>query len=135
MNEPILFDTSVWIDFLNKKSTPAANLLAHFIEEDMEVLLTPTILQEILQGIRDDYKYLQVKEMLSYFTMLDLPAVQAAIGASDLYRSLRKKGATVRKSNDCLIAFYALEFSCSMVHDDTDFDLISKHFDLQILKL
>ncbi|MEX2565105.1 MAG: PIN domain nuclease [Cyclobacteriaceae bacterium] len=135
MNDPILFDTSVWIDFLNKKNTPEANLLEHFIEEDMEVLLTPTVLQEILQGIRDDYKYLQVKEMLSYFTMLDLPPVQAAVGASDLYRSLRKKGATVRKSNDCLIAFYALEFSCSMVHDDTDFDLISKYFDLKILKL
>ncbi len=30
MNDPVLFDTSVWIDFLNKKSTPEANLLVHY---------------------------------------------------------------------------------------------------------
>ena len=135
MSDPILFDTSVWIDFLNKKSTPEADLLVHYVEEDKQVLLTPTILQEILQGIRDDFKYLQIKEMLSYFTILELPPIRAAVGASDLYRSLRKKGATIRKSNDCLIAYYALEFSCSMAHTDSDFDLISTHIGLKILKL
>lgn len=135
MNDPILFDTSVWIDFLNKKSTPEANLLVHYIEEDRLVLLTPTIVQEILQGIRDDFKYLQIKEMLTFFTILDLPPIRAAVGAADLYRSLRKKGATVRKSNDCLIAYYALEFSCSVVHNDADFDLISKHIGLKIIKI
>lgn len=135
MNDPILFDTSVWIDFLNKKSTPGADLLVHYIEEDRHVLLTPTIVQEILQGIRDDFKYLQIKEMLTFFTILDLPPIRAAVGAADLYRSLRKKGATVRKSNDCLIAYYALEFSCSLVHNDADFDLISKHIGLKIIKV
>jgi predicted nucleic acid-binding protein len=135
MNVPLLFDTSVYIDFLNKKTTPEANLLVHYIEEDKQVLLTPTILQEILQGIRDDFKYLQIKEMLSYFTILELPPIQAAVGAADLYRSLRKKGATIRKSNDCLIAYYALEFSCSMVHTDSDFDQINRHIGLKIVKL
>ncbi len=97
MNVSLLFDTSVWIDFLNKKTTPEANLLVHYIEEDKQVLLTPTILQEILQGIRDDFKYRQIKEMLSYFTILELPPIRAAVGAADLYRSLRKKGATIGK--------------------------------------
>jgi predicted nucleic acid-binding protein len=135
MNEALLFDTSVWIDFLNKKNTPEANLLVHYIEKDKPVLLTPTILQEILQGIRDDSKYEKIKEMLTYFTILELPATQAAIGAADLYRSLRKKGATVRKSNDCLIAYYALQFSIPLVHTDADFDHISNHTKLKILKL
>lgn len=134
MTDPILFDTSVWIDFLNKKSTPEADLLVHYIEEDKLVLLTPTIFKEILQGIRDDFKYLQIKEMLTYFTILELPPILAVVGAADLYRSLRKKGATVRESNDFLIAYYALEFSCSMVHTDADFDLISKHVGLKIFK-
>lgn len=109
--------------------------MVHYVEEDKLVLLTPTIFQEILQGIRDDFKYLQIKEMLSYFTVLELPPIRAAVGAADLYRSLRKKGVTIRKSNDCLIAYYALEFSCSMAHADFDFDLISKHVGLKILKL
>ncbi|WP_345232503.1 hypothetical protein [Olivibacter ginsenosidimutans] len=49
MSVPLLFDTSVWIDFLNRKDTPQARLLEAYIEADDGVLLTPTILQEILQ--------------------------------------------------------------------------------------
>jgi len=49
MSTPLLFDTSVWIDFLNKNDTPQAELLEEYIKADDGVLLTPTILQEILQ--------------------------------------------------------------------------------------
>ena len=77
-------------------------------------------------------KYEQTKDTLSYFNVLDLPPVQAAIGAADLYRALRKKGATIRKSNDCLIAYYALEFSITVVHNDSDFDKIEQHTDLKV---
>ena len=132
MNEPLLFDTSVWIDFLNKKRAPGADLLEQYILSDDQIYLTPTILQEILQGIRDDAKYEQTKETLAYFNVLDLPPVQATIGAADLYRALRKKGATIRKSNDCLIAYYALEFSITVVHNDSDFDQIEQHTDLKV---
>jgi hypothetical protein len=48
-----------------------------------------------------------------------------------LYRGLRKKRLTIRKSNDCLIAFYAIEFSMPLVHLGTDFELISKHSKLK----
>ena len=132
MNEPLLFDTSVWIDFLNKKRGPGADLSEQYILSDDQIYLTPTILQEILQGIRDDAKYEQTKDTLAYFNVLDLPPVQAAIGAAELYRALRKKGATIRKSNDCLIAYYALEFSITLVHNDSDFDQIEQHTDLKV---
>lgn len=133
MNGPYLFDTSVWIDFLNNKHSPGADLLEEAILADVEVFLTPTILQEILQGIRDDAKYRQIKETLSYFHVLDFPCVQAAVGAADLYRALRKKGATIRKSNDCLIAYYAIEYDLTLVHYDTDFDQIAQHTALKTI--
>jgi len=135
MSDPLIFDTSVWIDFLQNKSNPLSNLLTSYIEGNDQVLLTPTILQEVMQGIRDDAQYRQIKEILSYFTTLQLPPIQAAVGSADLYRSLRKKGLTIRKSNDCLIAFYAIEFSTPLVHSDSDFDLISKHTKLKIWKV
>lgn len=50
--------------------------------------------------------------------MLELDTVEAAIGAADLYRALRKKGITIRKSNDCLIAYYAIAHNvlfCTMI--------------------
>ena len=134
MSDPLIFDTSVWIDFLQNKSNPRSALLTSYIEGNDQVLLTPTILQEVLQGIREDAQYLHIKDILSYFTTLQLPPVQSAVGSADLYRSLRKKGLTIRKSNDCLIAFYAIEFSTALVHSDSDFDLISKHTKLKTWK-
>lgn len=131
MSEPLIFDTSVWIDFLRNKSNPPSDLLTSYIEKNDQVLLTPTILQEVLQGIRDDAKYEHIKDIFSYFTTLQLPPIHAAVGAAGLYRSLRKKGVTIRKSNDCLIAFYAIEFSTALVHLDSDFDLITKHAKLK----
>ncbi|MDT4862674.1 Ribonuclease VapC15 [compost metagenome] len=132
MKEPLIFDTSVWIDFLNKKKTAEATLLEEYISLDGEVLLVPVILQEILQGIRDDTVYARIKETLSFFTLLELPAYESAVGAADLYRSLRKEGITIRKSNDCAIAFYAIRFSVRVIHTDRDFDEISKQSALKV---
>lgn len=135
MREPLIFDTSVWIDFLNTKETQEARLLEEYILSDDEVLITPTILQEILQGIREDRTYGEVKETLSYFRLLELTTREAAIGAADLYRTLRKKGVTIRKSNDCLIAYYAISFSVPIVHSDRDFDQIAWNSQLDVIKL
>lgn len=134
MSDPLIFDTSVWIDFLQNKSNAPSDLLTSYIEGNDQILLTPTILQEVLQGIRDDVQYKHIKEILSYLTTLQLPPIQAAVGSADLYRSLRKKGLIIRKSNDCLIAFYAIEFSTALVHSGSDFDLISKYTKLKTLK-
>lgn len=111
-----------------------SDLLAQYIERNDPVLLIPTILQEILQGIREDAQYNHVKDILSYFTVLQISPVEAAIGAADLYRTLRKKGLTIRKSNDCLIAYHAIAFSTTLVHSDSDFDIISAHSRLRTRK-
>jgi len=134
MSQRLLFDTSVWIDFLRNKNTPAADLLTDYIENNHPIILIPTIIQEVLQGIRDDAQYRQIKDILSYFTILQLPPIEAAIGAAGLYRSLRKKGLAIRKSNDCLIAFYAIESSIPLAHADADFDIIGDHSKLKIWK-
>ncbi|MDP4149660.1 MAG: PIN domain nuclease [Bacteroidota bacterium] len=134
MNEPLIFDTSIWIDFLRNRRTKASDLLTSYIAGDDLVILVPTILQEVLQGIREDARNHEMKDILSYFTILQLSPIQAAIGAAELYRDLRKKGLTIRRSNDCLIAYYAIEFSIPLVHSDKDFDLISKHSKLRTWK-
>jgi predicted nucleic acid-binding protein len=134
MSRPLIFDTSVWVDFLRNNRNPESDLLTSYIENNDQILLVPTILQEVLQGIRDDRQFHHIKDIFSYFTILQLPPVQAAIGAAELYRTLRKKGLTIRKNNDCMIAFYAIEFSASLVHLDSDFDLISKHSKLNVWK-
>lgn len=134
LKRQLVFDTTVWIDFFRNNDTPEVDLLTAYIENDDPVVLTPTILQEVLQGIRDDAQFRKVRDILSVFTLLELPGMFAAIGAAELYRVLRKKGATVRKSNDCLIAFYCLNFDIPLVHGDGDFDLITKYAKLKVWK-
>jgi hypothetical protein len=131
-NRQLIFDTSVWIDFFRGRNSPESLLLSSYIKNDDPVVLVPMVIQEILQGIRDDRQFKKIREILSYLTVLHLPPENAAIGAAQLYRSLRKKGVTVRKSNDCLIAYYAVEFSMPLVHIDGDFDLISRQSKLKI---
>jgi predicted nucleic acid-binding protein len=132
--KPALFDTSVWIDFFNGKTNPHSNLLNSYIENDYSIFLCPIIIQEILQGISNDNEYRLARESLSGFDLLIYDPYEAAIGAADLYRSLRKRGITIRKSNDCLIAFFAIHFNLHLAHNDSDFERIASQSRLKILR-
>jgi len=130
----ILVDTSVWIDALNGKTNKQSKRLSALLEKDASIVICPIIIQEILQGMRDEKQFKEVKENLAGFELLELDPLIAAYGAADLYRSIRKKGITIRKSNDCLIAFYAIHHKARLLHNDEDFTRIAKYSSLRILK-
>jgi predicted nucleic acid-binding protein len=135
--ELLLVDTSVWIDWLNKKhvETWQTALLETQLQRRMPICITAVVLQEVLQGIREDRLYEDVKRILSSMIMLTLDPLEAAIGAAELYRSLRKKGVTIRKPNDCLIAYYALVHNLPLLHNDVDFNQIARHTSLRVVDL
>ena len=122
-----LFDTSVWIDFFAGRNSKEVELLTRFLEDDTSVYTCPVIIQEILQGVKNEKTFQHIKESLLALLVLTVDQTEAAIGAAQIYRQLRKKGITIRKSNDCLIAFYALKNGAEVVHRDQDFDLIFKN--------
>lgn len=128
MNTSIIADTSVWINFFKGVESDEVNELVSFIENDEPLYLCPTIVQEVLQGISNDWQFKKIKEYLLAFPILNDDALEMAISAASLYRTLRKKGITIRKSNDCLIAQYAIKYSLSVLHQDRDFDLILKNY-------
>ena len=65
--------------------------------------------------------------MLGSQTMLQpLNALETFEAAAQLYRKARKKGLTVRKSTDCLIAAIALEQGAMLVHNDRDFLVLAQ---------
>jgi len=130
----VLVDTSVWIDALNGKTNWQTKLLEQLISDDPSVVLCPVIIQEILQGIRDDNDFNTIKADLSGFVTLYIDPVEAAYGAAALYRNIRKRGVTIRKSNDCLIAYYAISCEASLLHNDADFDKIAAYSALKLLK-
>ena len=128
MNGPILADTSVWINFFKGTHSKEVTILTKYIENDDPIFLCPTIVQEVLQGISNDKQFREIKKYLLAFNILNDDGLEMAISAAILYRSLRKKGVTIRKSNDCLIAQYAINHSLHVLHLDRDFDLIIENY-------
>ena len=129
----ILVDTSVWIDALNGRKNVQSDLLGRLIDDNANIVLCPIIIQELLQGIRYDKDYQKVKEDLAGFEVLHFDPVEAAYGAAALYRKARKEGITIRKSNVCLIAFYAISCKATLLHNDGDFKKITKFSSLKLL--
>lgn len=127
-----LFDSSVWIDYLNKVSNPKTILLVDYLKEGKAVYTCSTIIQEVLQGIRDDNKFDKIQLIITSQICLQSDPIKTAVGAAELYRNLRKKGITIRKSNDCLIAYYAISNDIELVHNDSDFDLIAQNSTLKV---
>jgi len=129
----LLFDTSVWVDYKNGVKSAQTDLLDESLLTN-QVYYCPTILQEILQGIRFDREYNETVDAFKALFALSLDPYQVSVQAAQLYRSLRKKGVTIRKANDCLIACYAIHFDLELCHNDSDFDLIGENSSLKIWK-
>jgi predicted nucleic acid-binding protein len=118
----VLVDTTIWVDFFREKErTKQADILQRLIEEENSICICPIIYQEVLQGIRDDRTFTEIKSILQNVTMLKTPIMTDADHAIDLYRSLRKEGITIRKPYDCLIASYAMLEDIYLLHNDADF--------------
>jgi len=131
-----LVDSSVWIDFFNRKSkSPEKEALERLIANDYALYLCPAVYQEVLQGIRDDRAFEETKYILQYYGMVDVHLMAAANHAVNLYRGLRKKGITIRKPVDCLIASYAMLGDLHILHNDNDFNQIAKGSGLKIYRV
>jgi len=128
----ILVDTSVWIDFFGGHQLSHVGKLETLISKGEEIAICGVILTEIFQGIRDKQQFLETEERLD--TLILLPMNRSTfIMAAHIYRSLRTKGITIRKSIDCMIAAAALENKAYLLHNDRDFKVITEHFPLKVL--
>ena len=125
----ILVDSSVWIDYFNGAVTPETNRLDELLGTE-PLGLGDLILVEILQGFRHNEDYETAKELLTSLTIFDLLGKDIAIKSADNFRHLRKKGITVRKTVDTIIATFCIENKIPLLHSDRDFDTFHKHLKL-----
>ncbi|MCZ8215339.1 MAG: putative toxin-antitoxin system toxin component, PIN family [Cyclobacteriaceae bacterium] len=130
---PVLVDTSVWIAFLKNQESRETALLADLMTEENTVCTSPLIFQEVLKGMSDDKDYERIKKNLETFDLLYAEPFTAAIEVANIYRVLRKNGVPMRKSNACLIAYYALFNNAYILQQDRDFEHIAKYFPLKLL--
>jgi len=130
----VLVDTSVWIHFFRNDNPSIVSEFTRLLNSD-EVVICPTIIQEILQGIQTDKQFDYVRDLLLSLDCINANLVDAAIGSATLYRNLRKSGRTVRKSNDCLIAWHSIEYGIPIYANDRDFEMMVGISKLRIHKL
>lgn len=129
-----MVDTSVWIDFLRGIDSPERRMLHRLIEEEEDISISEIILTEILQGIKKDTDFQQVKEYLLEFPIQRPNGTETYLKAAQTYRDCRKKGKTVRKTVDCIIAAICMEKDLTLLHKDSDFDMIEACTGLKVLK-
>jgi len=52
--------------------------------------------------------------------------------AAEVFRRARRKGHTIRRATDCMIAAVCIREDVPLLHDDADFDRIADVSDLKV---
>lgn len=127
----VVVDTSVWIDFFRNPADEGNGMLEELIRGQNRAAICGIILQEILQGIREQKSYELTRQRLLFLPFLDATREVHLLAAS-LYRDLRKQGVTV-PSADAAIAAVAIYNSFPLFTRDGHFAEIARHSKLQLL--
>ena len=125
----VFVDSSVWIDYFNGNQTPETEKLDSILGTS-PIWIGDIVLTEVLQGFRNDNDFNTAKELLTSLVIVNVLDTNIALKSADNFRALRKKGVTVRKTIDVIIATYCIENSASLLHSDKDFIPFHKHLKL-----
>ena len=104
-----------------------------FLETEL-LAVGDLILVEVLQGFRQDRDYQTAKRLLTSLTVFEMLGAEMAIESADNFRDLRKKGITVRKTIDVMIATYCIEYGHELLFSDKDFATFVEHLGLMAVK-
>ena len=125
----IVVDSSVWIDFLNDRNSRQVRGLATLLGSE-EIIVGDLMLCEILQGLESESAAAEVETLLRNFEIVPMAGEAIAIAAARNFRSLRRRGITIRKTIDLLIGTWCIENDGPLLHNDRDFHPMARHLGL-----
>ena len=128
----ILIDSSVLIDYFNGTTNWQVEKLNTLLGKEF-LTIGDYILTEVLQGFRNDKDFRKAKHILEAFPCYDLLGENNAIKSAQNFRYLRKRGITVRKTIDSIIATYCIENNLLLLHNDNDFKPFEKYLGLRVV--
>lgn len=127
-----IVDASVWIDYFGGQITPQTDLL-HAALGHHAIGLADITLCEVLQGYRHQQDFEAAKQALLQFEIYAIGGTEMAIKSAQAYRELRRRGVTVRKTIDCLIATFVIDSGLALLHSDRDFDPFERYLGLDVV--
>jgi predicted nucleic acid-binding protein len=122
----------VWIDYFNGVATPQADKLDGLLGRE-PLAIGDLILTEVLQGFTDDRDFVKARRLLTSLTIVQISGPEIAIVAAQNFRYLRKRGVTVRKTIDAMIATRCIESGYDLLHGDRDFEPFVQHLGLRVV--
>jgi predicted nucleic acid-binding protein len=125
----IVVDSSVWIDFLNGRNAPHVRRLRGLLGAD-EIIVGDLMLCEVLQGLDGERAAIEVEALLRRFTIVEMVGDAIAVAAARNFRSLRRRGITIRKTIDLLVGTWCIENAIPLLHNDSDFHPMARHLGL-----
>ena len=125
----IVVDSSVWIDYFNGIGNSATEKL-HALLGVEPLAVGDLILTEVLQGFRGEADYKAAKKLMTSLTVFEMLGQRNAIKCADNFRALRKRGTTVRRTVDVIIATYCVEHDLPLLFQDRDFLPFVQHMGL-----
>jgi hypothetical protein len=128
----IFVDSSVWIDYFNGRITKQTNILDSLVGDEL-IIVGDIILTEVLQGFRQDKDFNKARELLDCFIFREMLGMDIAVESAKNYRILRKKGVTIRKTIDVIIATFCIENDLTLLHSDRDFRAMEEHLALRVI--
>ncbi len=128
----IVADTSAWIDYVRGVDSSHTDRLDRALAHQ-RVITGDLIIAEFLQGFREQSDYDAAKRIMESLEYHDLAGKEIAIRAALNYRALRKRGVTVRKTIDMLIATFCIEHEYPLIHNDRDYDPMEEHLGLKVV--
>ena len=129
----ILVDSSVWIDYFKGADTVQTGKLDRLLGQE-PLAIGDLILTEVLQGFDNDREFNAARRMLTSLTVVDLCGEEIAIQSAKNFRALRRRGVTVRKTIDTVIATRCIESGYELLHNDRDFDPFATYLGLRVVE-
>jgi len=129
----IFLDSTVLVDYFNGRSNWQVEALESFLGKEL-IVTGDYVLTEVLQGFRNDKDFRKAKAILELFPCFDIGGKNIAIKSAMNFRYLLRKGITVRKMIDTVIATFCIENDFTLLHNDKDFLPFEKHLKLKVVK-
>jgi len=84
-----------------------------------------------LQGFRRDRDFETARELLGSLKIFSIIDAESVVERANNFRFLRKRGITIRKTVDVIIATFCIKNDIPLLYSDRDFFPFQKHLKLR----